>query len=208
MIYSHKHNFLYIAVAKTATSLIEGYISSNFHQSSFQSIFRASDGSNKLHKHSKHIDVLNKIPECKKFWSFAFVRNPYDRVVSWFSYLTQGLNDIKVQKEHLKIYGADYLSGDFQDFCKNAPDFVFNNQFFHLCDKNNNISIDFVGRYENLQSDFDLVCEKLNISKSKLPTRNKSKHKYYTEYYNDETKEIVANKYAKDIEYFGYEFGK
>jgi hypothetical protein len=47
----------------------------------------------------------------------------------------------------------------------------------------------------------------LAVPHVELGQYNKSEHKPYSEYYNDATRDKVARMFAKDIEFFGYEFG-
>ena len=70
------------------------------------------------------------------------------------------------------------------------------------------IELDFIGSFESLQEDFDKVCDKINKPRQRLPHINKSNHTHYSDYYDDETREIVAKRYAKDIEYFNYSFNE
>ena len=133
------------------------------------------------------------------YFRFAFVRNPWDRLVSTF---------IQKKKINYGVYGS---FSSFSEFILSLP-----KQKLWRCDKHHRRqtdlfplkSIDFIGRFENFEQDFNIVCDKIGIPHQELPHKNKTKHKHYTEYYDDETKQIVAEKYAKDIEYFGYEFGE
>lgn len=133
---------------------------------------------------------------------FTFIRNPYDRILSAHKYLTGKHGNSGDTK-----FGAT-LSPNFKYFVKNQLNdniswLHFRPMMFWL-----NGDVDFVGKIENLQQDFDFVCDKIGIPKKQLPHKNKSNHKHYTEYYDDETKQIVAEHYARDIEYFGYKFGE
>ena len=138
--------------------------------------------------------------DINKFYSFTFVRNPWDRVVSSYFY------DLKWIKDK-KLNLLDYVKNrpEISKYHKKAHQ---REQYQYIIDQSNEPSINYIGKFENLQQDFDVICDKIGIPHSKLPHKNKSNHKHYTEYYDDETREIVAQKYARDIEYFGYKFGE
>jgi hypothetical protein len=137
------------------------------------------------------------------YFSWSFVRNPWDRLVSTYT------NKI-INKHHGGI-GNDWSKlTSFKDFILKIEKSDITNVDRHIRSLHTFFpeDIDFIGKLENFQQDFDIICDKIGIPKQKLPHNNKTKHKHYTEYYNDETRQIVAEKYAKDIEYFGYKFGE
>jgi hypothetical protein len=125
------------------------------------------------------------------YFKFGFTRNPWERLVSAWKYAFVSMRIScygkvsfrKFIKEYIDVWlGVEMNTLDFCDGC------------------------DFIGKFENLQEDFDTICDKIKIPQQKLSHINKTKHRQYAEYYDEETKSIVAEKYAKDIEYFGYEF--
>ena len=132
----------------------------------------------------------NYIPEkYKRYFKFTFVRNPWARFVSEWQYFRKNCKNYQLPfKESSKVLFP------WREHNLNQIDFAK--------------GCDFIGRFENLQKDFNIVCDKIGIPQRKLPHKNKSGHKHYTEYYDDETRQIVAEKYAKDIEHFGYKFGE
>jgi hypothetical protein len=100
-------------------------------------------------------------------------------------------------------------------------------QYDLLHDPEGRLMVDFVGRFETLQQDFDKVCQWLGFEDSKLPHRNPSnkksrnlkrkvrnalffngedRKKHWTEFYDQRTLDAVSRLYEKDIEAFGYRF--
>jgi chondroitin 4-sulfotransferase 11 len=143
-------------------------------------------------------------------FSFTFVRNPWDRLVSSYEYLKNGGNCTLDAEDYLNLFSK---YENFKEMVLNWEEVFFDQIHFKsqsdwICDNDGNIIVDFVGKFENLQQDFDIVCDRMQIPRKKLPHTNKTNHKHYTEYYDDEIREIVAKKYARDIEYFGYKFGE
>lgn len=194
---SLKNKFIFIHITKCCGSSIEETLTDD------SCIFKSGTWPHNLKfsyplNHCTFDDIKESkvlYPNFDKFYSFTFVRNPFDRLVSEYFYVKNRLklsNDIKKELIYL---ASKNENGAMGNHCMHQHKFI-NNQ------------INFIGHFENLQQDFNIVCEKIGIPRKELAHKNKSNHKHYTEYYDDETREFVAEKYAKDIECFGYKFGE
>ena len=80
-------------------------------------------------------------------------------------------------------------------------------QYDYLIDLDGNVIVDFIGRYEQLEDDFNEACRRIGIRPPKLPHKRRARDRLdYREYYTEETAELIAQRFKKDIEMLGYSF--
>ena len=162
---------------------------------------------------TKHLIASTAKNIYKPYWNdyfkFSFVRNPWDRMVSLAKYPTA----YKLNLNKGKLVGFEEHFKEFPEIEVDKRSKSLNDTFYPI--KNSvylnilNVELDFIGRFENLNEDFEFIYKSIGDIPPLLTNdlMHRSYHKHYTEYYDDETREIVAQKYARDIEYFGYKFG-
>ena len=143
----------------------------------------------------------------KNIHAFCISRNPYDRVVSAYFYLLNNKKhkyDIADREKFIEPYSG------FNDFVKNGLGVAAKNQIhflpqvFWIRNREGVPEIETVLRMDNLQNDFNRFCQKMNMNLHQLELTNISDRKKWGEYYSDEMKDIVAEIYHEDFEYFDY----
>ena len=203
MIRSDVHKFLFISVPKTGCTSIEKMLNRDL----FNDPNRPEDQAT---KHSLVSAVQNHYHgNWDETWKCGFVRNPYDRAVSWWSFLTQHLytwidHSCKSEKDRDR-FGCGRNS-TFLEYCRSVPWWVWTNFHEWLEDKNGNLIMDFIGKYEEFDKGVATIYNHLNLPIPEIKKLNSSKHKHYSKYYCDESFEIVTNHCKKDLQYFNYKF--
>ena len=155
-------------------------------------------------------------------YTFAFVRNPWDRLVSCYRDKIGGAvkgftqfseSGIAHCLERFDAFFANMSFEEFVDAVVAIPDEQadehFQSQNPYLTNSRGEIAVDFVGRYEDLQADFRYVAKRIGLpSTIELPRLQAVRHSVnYVDYYTKETREIVAHRFREDIERFTYCFG-
>lgn len=187
---------------------------------------------------------IDQYLECKylteeqlnSYFKFAFVRNPWSRMISFYKYLGYSR----------RMSFKAFLMNSFKREVWTQMHWFVSPQSEFICNKDGEVTVDFVGRFENLQDDFNDVCLSLGIPHTVLPRINITgiaqnnkripfslkrirnafrknllhrllelgyrtiaedhAKKVYTEFYDQESIEFVSDIYSSDIKLFGYKF--
>lgn len=132
------------------------------------------------------------------YFTFSFVRNPFDRAVSTYFFL---------RKTPTAIGHEFAVNHKFSEFIKvrygNAKKSHLQTNFIVDNNKEQKCIVDFIGRFENIESDFSYITKKIGVN-TYLPHVNQTNKKQYTDYFDQEIAEMVAFSDKKDFENFGY----
>lgn len=213
MIISHSKKFIFIHIQKNAGTSITRYLDKHLTYrdivvggtefgENIQPFFRKKYHINK-HSYSKKIKALTGDEVWNDYFSFSFVRNPWSRMVSLYTWCRKKKHKYDICQEAIN-------SGSFSEFIRGECFSKLPQQLDYFTDYNGEMIVNFVGKQESIQDDFEYICNKISVPspdmlKNKWNQSNPEQdyRKYYT---SDQDIEIVAKKFALDIDTFDYQF--
>lgn len=179
------------------------------------SVSRALFGSKGFGGHYEIWTYPMLLPEAtfRRLFKFGFVRNPWDRLLSAYRYLSDGgmteddarfSTDVLSSYDSFSTFVVEWLAAG-EARLRSRPHFRPQHEW--LCDPAGEVAVDFVGRFERIEADFETVCRELERDVS-LPHYNASNRasRGYRKYYTSEAAEVAGELYARDIEIFDYSF--
>ncbi|HEX3221012.1 MAG TPA: sulfotransferase family 2 domain-containing protein [Nocardioides sp.] len=169
-------------------------------------------------RHATFRQIVDVDPKVADYWSFGFVRNPWARMVSWWSMGNDVHQRAREGRPHAvrNVTKRPYVWDAFRPYLGDFRKFVlegtvenarFGQPQMAWLTKPDGRMLDFVGRVEQYDDDVNVVRERLGLDPLPVqPRKNPSSHGHYSDYYDDETRARVAEVFAPDIEAFGYTF--
>lgn len=225
MIISHSHRYIFIKSEKTAGTSVEAALSQHcsdkdmvtplgdywFNRDERGQWVHSAMNAEGFFQHDPAAEVKRKLPAdvWKHYFKFSITRNPWDRVVSDFSWQARNRPELQPQQRWFHKLGAAFDEFKetrqlFRGFV--AGDWKTNDRFYLL---DGDLCVDFVIRYERLSEDLAEVCGRVGLPPVVLPRLKaglRKEGRSYRDYYDDHTRALVAERHHNDIRLFGYVF--
>lgn len=207
MIKSEAHKVLFVHNQKAAGTSVAKYFRNNLPD---------AEEFLPMHAYARNaVEIMGK-DAWDKYYSFGFVRNPWDRLVSWYKMISERPNENRENKLWQYVRNN---SNSFSDFIKNCTETISYEkmginyeksfvlpQLHYFTNLEGEVIVDFIGKFETLHQDFSTVLNVNKLPGSPLSHENQTQKTDYQLYYDDETKKIVASRFKTDIDYFEYTF--
>ncbi len=206
MIISTLHKFIFVAIPKTGTHAVRQALREHMGPQDMEQVGLFVQRKLPIPALAQighgHITLEQVRPHIKpdawaSFFKFAFVRNPFDRFVSYCAFVTRDGDEFENDP---KAVMRDVLADPPSDHI------LFHPQHSFITDASGALLADYVGRVEEMQKSYDEVSARIGIPTAALERVNATKRRNYREYFDEQLIEGVAKLYARDLELFGYEF--
>ena len=184
-----KYKTIFVHIPKNAGTSVETLFKTNTHAWD-ERLFNRHDTIHDIKSKLEINDDFRKNERYSEYSKFAIVRNPYDRMVSWYFFYNIRNLTLHAEDTSFNAFIKDPLVFNLFENTK----LLYNPQHTWVDDTVT------ILKYENLKKELN----ELFGMEIDLPTVNKTKHKHYLDYYNQELLDIVYNKYKQDFEKFNY----
>ncbi len=206
MIVSFRHRFIFAAIPKTGTHAVRQALRAQLGPEDIEQVglfveskFPIPELAALRHGHLSLDQLRPYLPpeQFDAFFKFAFVRNPFDRFISYCAFMTRVRGELEARPHQVMRHYID--NPQWQHV-------LFQPQYSFVSDADGNLLSDYVGRVEQMQRSYDDIAQRIGIPPTLLAKVNATKRRDYRDYYTPELADGVAKLYARDLELFGYEF--
>ncbi len=216
---SHPHRAIFIHIPKTAGTSIEAVLGMHGARRDVGIVPYFNQVPDREHLYGgslQHLTAqalkerLRDDATFAAYFKFAFVRNPWDRLVSALAWTDQkwargeSLAVAEFDRE-VRLIHATLEQARATGQALSIPAFLATQVSF-VHDVHGRPLVDFIGRYERLDSEWPSIAQRVGVDPVRLPLRMRSHHRDYRDYYCEETRRLVAEMYAADIQQFEYRF--
>jgi hypothetical protein len=208
VIVSHRHRFIFAAVPKTGTHSVRQALREQLGDEDVEQVglfvdkrFPWEDLAAIRHGHLSLQQVRPYLGEeaFADYFKFAFVRNPFDRFVSYCAFMLRGGEVFQQQPREVMRHFL-FVEPPEQHI-------LFQPQASLLVGEDGKTLLtDAIGRVEDMQASYDAICARIGVASRPLDRVNGSKHSDHRHYYDQALIDGVAARYAQDLELFGYTF--
>jgi hypothetical protein len=208
LIISHRHRFIFAAVPKTGTHAVRQALREQMGAEDVEQVrlfvekrFPWDDLAAIQHGHLSLRQVRPHLGEAAfgSYFKFAFVRNPFDRFVSYCAFMMRGREDF--QRWPQAVMRHFLFEQPPEDHILFQPQSTL-----LLAEDGRTLLTDQIGRVEDMQASYDAICARIGIASRPLDRVNASPRGDYRRYYDRALIDGVAARYARDLDLFGYGF--